>query len=88
MLLLHYCICILFYALMKIEGRSVEDHPVIKRMIEIRKYIEKIKPIDDRLQYQIDKLIRMAKLSQSQEISQSDNEASEVNINNVYFKID
>jgi hypothetical protein len=31
----------------------VRDHPVVLRLVEIRTYLEKLKPIDRKLQYQV-----------------------------------
>ena len=62
LLLLHYCINIVFYLLLKAEGRPVRDHPVIARLLELRAYLEKIRPIDKKLQYQMDKLLLAAQL--------------------------
>lgn len=62
LLLLHYCINIVFYLLLKAEGRPVRDHPVIPRLLELRAYLEKIRPIDKKLQYQMDKLLMAAQL--------------------------
>ena len=39
----------------------MKDHPVVLRLVEIRTYIEKLRPIDKKLKYQIDKLLKMAK---------------------------
>ena len=61
LLMLSYCINIAFYLLLKAEGRPVKDHPVVLRLVEIRTYIEKLRPIDKKLKYQIDKLLKMAK---------------------------
>lgn len=62
-LLVHYAASIVFYLLLKAEGKSVKDHPVVHRLVEIRSYIEKIRPIDKRLQYQIEKLLAVAQQS-------------------------
>lgn len=59
-LLVHYAASIVFYLLLKAEGRPVRDHPVIKRLVEVRAYLEKVRPIDKRLQYQIEKLLAAA----------------------------
>ena len=59
--MLSYCINIAFYLLLKAEGKPVKDHPVVLRLVEIRTYIEKLRPIDKKLKYQIDKLLKMAK---------------------------
>ena len=61
LLLLNYCMCIVFYLLLKAEGRPVREHPVIVRLVELRAYLEKIRPIDRKLQYQMDKLLLAAK---------------------------
>ncbi|GFR45262.1 hypothetical protein Agub_g6368 [Astrephomene gubernaculifera] len=63
LLLLSYCMHIVFYLLLKAEGRPVRDHPVIARLVELRAYLEKIRPIDKHLSYQIDKLLKAAQLA-------------------------
>jgi Sas10/Utp3/C1D family len=45
-LLLSYCSFLSFYLLMKIEGKSVKDHPVIFKLAHIKTLIEKLKPLD------------------------------------------
>ncbi len=61
-LLLSYCTHAVFYLLLKAEGKSVAAHPVIDQMVAIRVVLEKIRPIDKRLKYQIDKLLKAAAL--------------------------
>ena len=61
LLMLSYCVNITFYMLLKAEGKPVKDHPVVLRLVEIRTYLEKLRPIDKKLKYQIDKLLKMAK---------------------------
>ena len=65
LLMLSYCVNIVFYLLLKSEGRSVKDHPVVLRLVEIRAYLEKLRPIDRKLKYQVDKLLKMAEGKQS-----------------------
>jgi U3 small nucleolar RNA-associated protein 3 len=65
-LLVHYAASIVFYLLLKAEGRPVRDHPVIKRLVEVRAYLEKVRPIDKRLQYQIEKLLAAAHRAQGE----------------------
>ena len=57
LLLLQYCMHLMFYLLLKAEGLSVQQHPVIARLVEIRAFLEKIRPIDKKLHYQIEKLL-------------------------------
>ncbi|CAI5468488.1 unnamed protein product [Closterium sp. Yama58-4] len=59
-LLLHYCCCLLFFLLLRAEGKPVRDHPVVSRLVELRLFLEKIRPIDKKLQYQIEKLLKLA----------------------------
>lgn len=61
-LLLQYIMHLTFYFLLRAEGRSVKSHPVISRLVEIRTYLEKIRPIDKKLQYQINKLLTSQQL--------------------------
>lgn len=63
-LLLSYCINICFYLLLKTEGRSVKNHPVIEQLVRTRVTLEKMRPLDQRLKYQVDKLLKMATLGE------------------------
>lgn len=42
------------------SGKQIENDPAIDRLIEIRTVLEKIRPIDYKLRYQIDKLVKTA----------------------------
>ena len=57
--------------LMKAEGRSVRSHPVLKRLLELRYTIEKLRPIDAKMKYQIDRLLKQAKGVTDQELPSS-----------------
>lgn len=57
LLLLSYCTHIVFYVLLKAEGAPVTTHPVISRLLQLRTTLEKLRPIDKKLAYQIDKLL-------------------------------
>ena len=59
-LLMHYVANLVFYLLLKAEGKPVKEHPVIGRLIEIRGYLEKARVIDKKLKYQIEKLLMAA----------------------------
>ena len=63
--MLSYCTNISFYLLLKASGGKVKDHPVIGQLVELRTVMEKIKPLEQKLQYQIDKLVRTANTGQA-----------------------
>lgn len=46
-------------------GQQIERDPSIDRLIEIRTVLEKIRPIDYKLRYQIDKLVKTAVTGQT-----------------------
>eukprot|EP00501_MAST-03F_sp_TOSAG23-6_P000721 GSMAST32.ASY1.ANO1.749.1 assembled CDS len=58
-LILSYCINVGFYMLLKSKGISVKDHPVIDQLIHLRVLMDKLKPVDKKLKYQIDKLLKV-----------------------------
>merc|ERR1719272_969386 len=59
-LLLAYCTNVVFYTVLKASGRKTENHPVVKVLVELRTVLEKLKPIDSKLRYQVDKLLKMS----------------------------
>ncbi|KJE95157.1 hypothetical protein CAOG_05638 [Capsaspora owczarzaki ATCC 30864] len=59
-ILLSYCIDICFYLLLKAEGKPVKDHPVIEHLVHLRTTLERLRPLDSKLKYQIDKLVKAA----------------------------
>ena len=59
-LLLAYCTCVAYYITMKIEGKNITGHPVFDRLVEYRLLLERIKPLEIKLQPQIDRLLHAA----------------------------
>ena len=57
-MLLLYSTHIVLFLLMKAEGVSVRNHPILARLLELRTFIEKVRPIEKRMGYQINKLLR------------------------------
>ena len=54
-----------YFAKMKIEGKSIEKNPqILDELITTRLILEKLRPLDSKLQYQIDKLSKLATTSQ------------------------
>ena len=45
--------------LLKIEGKSIANHPVVFELLKLRLLLEKSQSIDQKLQYQIQKLLKM-----------------------------
>lgn len=65
LLLLNYCQSLVYYLLRKAKGYSIEEHPVVRSIVEIRLFLEKIRPIDKKQQYQIQKLIKASESATS-----------------------
>ncbi|RMX51548.1 hypothetical protein pdam_00010312 [Pocillopora damicornis] len=66
-LYLNYCVNIGFYLLLKARQTSVRDHPVIERLVQYRKLITELEPLDERLKPEIEEL-----LTKSQILCQND----------------
>ncbi|KAF5751586.1 Sas10/Utp3/C1D family isoform 1 [Tripterygium wilfordii] len=82
LLLISYCQSLVYYLLCKAEGLSIEGHPVVRSLVQIRLFLEKIRPIDKKLQYQIQKLTRGAsgvteQVGQSEKISDAPQKADD-----------
>ncbi|ORM39483.1 Neuroguidin [Babesia sp. Xinjiang] len=56
-LMLMYVTYLSYYLLLKTHGMPVEKHPVITRLLEIRIMLDKARPIESRLQFEINKLL-------------------------------
>lgn len=70
-LLLSYLILLSYYLLLKTSGASIKDHPVVTQMLWIRTLLDKLKPVDQRLQYQTTKMLQWVDAQRNQ-ISTSD----------------
>ena len=70
-LLMSYCTFLAFYLLMKVEGKPIENHPVVFKLAHIKTLFEKLKPLDSKLQYQIDKMMRMSAAHTNATVSKS-----------------
>lgn len=58
---LDYIVNLVLIILLKVDGRSIDDHIAIERLVETRTILEKMRPIELKLNYQIDKLVKLAK---------------------------
>jgi U3 small nucleolar ribonucleoprotein protein LCP5 len=59
-LMLSYLMNLTYVMLRKTSGLSLAGEDAIKRLVEIRTVMERMRPIEKKLQYQIDKIIRNA----------------------------
>jgi len=65
--LLQYITNLAFLIHIKLDGKPLSEHSVVMNLVELRVVLEKIKPIEQKLKYQIDKLIRTAKFGENTE---------------------
>ena len=59
-LLLNYLTYLAFFVLLKSEGRETRNHAVVTRLAHIKLLLEKLRPLDKKLEYQVTKALRMA----------------------------
>ena len=65
-LLASYCQFLSVFILLKLEGgTSLATHPVVDRLLYLKTLLERLRPLDQKLQYQVDKLLRTAALAES-----------------------
>lgn len=84
-MLLSYLINLTYIVLRKCSGEKIQSDPSIDRLIEIRTVLEKIRPIDSKLKYQIDKLVTTAAVGLT---SEDDPQSYHANPSNLVSKID
>ncbi len=83
-LLLSYCSFLSVFLLLKLEGHdNLKDHPVISRLLYVKTLLERLRPLDQKLQYQIDKLLRAAALADTQKQVSADALQYKPNIENL-----
>uniref|UniRef100_H3AA34 Neuroguidin n=1 Tax=Latimeria chalumnae TaxID=7897 RepID=H3AA34_LATCH len=59
-LLLSYLMDLAHLMIRKVDGSELKNEDAILRLVEIRTVLEKMRPIDQKLKYQIDKLVKTA----------------------------
>ncbi|KAG5185890.1 hypothetical protein JKP88DRAFT_310794, partial [Tribonema minus] len=59
-MLLSYCLNLCVYLGRKLRGEGVADHAATWQLLELRGALERLRPLDARLKYQLDKLFRAA----------------------------
>ncbi|EDK31964.1 Sas10/Utp3/C1D family protein (macronuclear) [Tetrahymena thermophila SB210] len=56
----NYLICLHFYMLYKLNGISLKDSPVVKKLIYYKTLLSKLKPVEQKMEYQISKLMKFS----------------------------
>ncbi|KAJ3183711.1 hypothetical protein HDU85_002140 [Gaertneriomyces sp. JEL0708] len=67
--MLSYLTNLTFFMLLKLHGLKVEGHPCVMQLVEDRIVLEKIKPLEQKLKYQIDKLVKAAAMQEDEEFT-------------------
>lgn len=57
-LMLGYCSSVVFYLMIKGRAGGVQGHPVIRKMLKYRLMLEKIRPLEIKMRFQIEKLLQ------------------------------
>lgn len=83
-LLLSYLTNLAYLMLRKSEGKKLQGDEAIDRLVEIRTVLEKMRPIDQKLRYQVDKLIKTATMG---EIAPNDPRRFKPNPDNLVSKL-
>ncbi|KAI8329129.1 hypothetical protein BC941DRAFT_443513 [Chlamydoabsidia padenii] len=65
-IMLQYILQLAFIIHAKLSGKSIKGHLAIESMVELRIVLERMKPIEVKLKYQIDKLVRTAVMGTQQ----------------------
>ncbi|KAJ2402487.1 hypothetical protein GGI23_000685 [Coemansia sp. RSA 2559] len=68
--MLSYITHLAYVTLLKLHGKQIEDHPVIMNLVEDRTVLERMRPLEQRLKYQIDKMLRNTIISADGEARQ------------------
>lgn len=64
--MLQYILQLAYFVHLKISGKQLENNPVVESLVELRVILDKMKPIEAKLKYQIDKLVRAAVVENTQ----------------------
>jgi hypothetical protein len=56
-LLLSYSTFLIFYLLLKVEGREIKNHPVVYKLAHIKTLFQKLKPVDDKIKVEVERIL-------------------------------
>jgi len=71
-LLLSYSTFLVFYLMLKVEGRDVKNHPVIYKLAHIKTLFEKLKPLDEKMKVEIDRVLSKEADEDSSQLDEED----------------
>jgi len=54
-----YCVNLSFYLMLKAKKASVVDHPVVKRLLQYKRTMLELEPLDEKLGGEIDRILKM-----------------------------
>ncbi|KAJ3325892.1 hypothetical protein HDV06_002277 [Boothiomyces sp. JEL0866] len=60
--LLSYVTHLTYFIILKVNGKKISGHDIIKELVLLRSVLEKTKPLELKLKYQIDKLVKQAQV--------------------------
>ena len=58
--LIDFCRFMSLLAIMKLNGESIKDHPILEKLIFLKTFLGRLKPINKKIEYQVGKLIRLS----------------------------
>lgn len=58
--MLQYVLELAYFVHLKLSGSTIENNPVVLSLVELRVVLDKMKPVENKLKYQVDKLVRAA----------------------------
>ncbi|CAO3703300.1 unnamed protein product [Rhizopus stolonifer] len=58
--MLQYVLELAYFVHLKLSGSTIENSPVVLSLVELRVVLDKMKPVENKLKYQVDKLVRAA----------------------------
>lgn len=76
-LLLSYSTFLVFYLMLKAEGRDVKNHPVVYKLAHIRTLLDKLRPIDEKINIEIAKVMKATALMDDEAQSYGDSDENE-----------
>ncbi|KAI8337796.1 Sas10/Utp3/C1D family-domain-containing protein [Blakeslea trispora] len=84
--MLQYILELAYFVHLKISGQQIENSPVVDSLVELRVILDRMKPIEAKLKYQIDKLVRAAVIDKNAQKPASENAETEAVADPLAFK--